>query len=71
MASAQATRDTLHRIVDGMKKEEAEALLDYLNMLADPDTLEPEELEEVTRILAEMDAGESVSLEELTKTLGE
>ena len=71
MASAQATKDTLHRIVDGMKKEEAEALLDYLNMLADPDTLDPDELEEVSRILAEMDSGEYVTWQEAKKTLAE
>ena len=71
MATESPTKDTLHRIVDDMSEQEAEALLDYLNMLVDPDTLDPDELEEVRRVLAEMDKGEYVTWEEAKKTLAE
>ncbi len=57
-------KETLRDIIDDLTEEEAEELLDFLNMRADPDTLTPEEVERIERIRAEMDAGEYVTLQD-------
>jgi hypothetical protein len=58
-------KQALREIVETLTEEEAEQLLDYLNMLADPDELSEEELAEVVEIERRMKQGEYVSLGEL------
>jgi len=63
-------KDELHQIIDVLSDEEAEELLDYLNLRADPDTLTPEELARVQAADAEIARGEYVTLEEILRRLG-
>lgn len=53
-----------------MTEEQVLDLLDYLNMLADPDDLTEEELHEVEAADARIDAGEYVTREELREKYG-
>ncbi len=62
-------KDELHQIIDVLSDEEAEELLDYLNMRADPDTLTPEELARVEAADAEIARGEYVTLDEILRRL--
>lgn len=62
-------KEELHQIIDGLTDEEAEELLDYLNLRADPDTLTPEELARVQAADAEIARGEYVTLEEILDRL--
>lgn len=64
------TKDSLHRIIDGLSEGEAERLLDWLNLQADPDRLTEGEAEEMGRVLREMGKGEYVTLEDLKADLG-
>ncbi len=41
------TKETLRRIIEKLSEEEAQDLLDYLNLQADPDTLSEAELKAV------------------------
>ncbi|MCI0778572.1 MAG: hypothetical protein J4N32_01020 [Chloroflexi bacterium] len=61
------TKDDLHRIIDGLTEEEADQLLDSINLKADPDELTPEEAADVARIRAEADY---VPLKSLRRELG-
>ena len=61
------TKDALHRIIDRLTEEEANQLLDWINLKADPDELTPEEAADVARIRAEADY---VPLESLRRELG-
>lgn len=67
MTAPPSAKQEIHQLVDAMTDAEAEDLLDYLNMLTDPDELTPEEDAE---ILARMKAGDSFSLEEVKAELG-
>lgn len=58
-------KEAIHQLVDALSDEEAEALLDYLNMLADPDELTEEELAEVQLADEEFARGEYITREEL------
>ena len=60
----------MRRIVDAMSEDEAQRLLDYLNMLADPDELTEEEVREVEEADARIDAGKYVTLGELREKYG-
>ena len=62
-----ATKDDLHRIIDRLTEAEADQLLDWINLKADPDELTPEEAADVARIRAEAD---HVPLESLRRELG-
>lgn len=62
-------KEALHHLVESMSDEKAEALLDYLNLLADPDELTEEERERVRRARAELARGDFVTLEELRQEL--
>jgi hypothetical protein len=57
-------RDALHQIVDSLSDEEAQDLLDLLNLRADPDELTTEELAEVRAIELAMKQGDEVSFED-------
>ena len=61
------TKDDLHRIIDRLTEEEADQLLDSINLKADPDELTPEEAIDVARIRAEADY---VPLKSLRRGLG-
>ena len=61
------TKDDLHRIIDRLTEEEADQLLDSINLKADPDELTPEEAADVARIRAEADY---VPLKSLRRELG-
>ena len=62
-----ATKDDLHRIIDRLTEAEADQLLDWINLKADPDELTPEEAVDVARIRTEADY---VPLESLRRELG-
>jgi hypothetical protein len=56
-------KDALHQIVESLSDEDAQELLDYLNMRADPDELTPEEFAELTAIEEAMKRGDEVDFE--------
>ncbi len=58
-------RATPRNIIDDLTEEEAEALLDFLNMQADPDTLSPEEEARVRAAHEAAMKGDYVTFEEL------
>lgn len=62
-----SVKDSIYSIVEGLSEEEAEDLLDYLNMRADPDSLTEEELARVASGRAEIANGEYVTLEEIQR----
>ncbi len=62
-------KEMLHQIVDTLSEEEAEELLDFLNMRADPDTLTDEDLARVEAAEAEIARGEYVTLEDIRRRL--
>jgi coproporphyrinogen III oxidase-like Fe-S oxidoreductase len=57
-------KEQLHRIIDGLSDEDAEELLDYLTMRANPDTFTPEDLARVKAADAEIARSEYVTLED-------
>lgn len=57
--------ESLRAIVEHRNDEEAEDLLDYLNMPTDPDTLTEEEMSRVHAGLEEIARGAYLTLEEL------
>ncbi len=62
-------KEAIHHLVDNLTDEEAAALLDYLNMRADPDALTEEEMSRVRQARAELERGDYVTIEELRKEL--
>jgi|GEM_PF-6362877 len=70
MTAPTDTRATLHAMIDSMSQEELKDLLDYLNLLSDPDELTLEEEEAVLRALEEMERGETISGEDLKREFG-
>lgn len=64
-----SAKDAIYRIVDALSEEEAEDLLDYLNMRADPDVLEEAERERMDAARAEIARGEFATLEEIRRRL--
>ncbi|MGI8551576.1 MAG: hypothetical protein ACR2PL_12455 [Dehalococcoidia bacterium] len=63
------TKETLHQIVEGLSEKDAEDLLDYLNMRADPDTLTAGEIDAVEAAEAEIARGEYITLNEIQHRL--
>ena len=61
------TKDALHRIIDRLTEDEADQLLDWIILKADPDELTSEEAADLARIRAEADY---VPLESLRRELG-
>lgn len=70
MTQATSAKQDLHRLIDAMTQEEAEDLLDFINLQNEPDTLTPEEEEAVAEGKAQIARGEYVTLEELEAELG-
>ena len=58
-------KETLRDIIDDLTEEEAEELLDFLNMRADPDTLTPEEEARVRAAHEAAMKGDYVAFEEV------
>jgi hypothetical protein len=58
------------QLIDEMSDEEAEELLDYLNLLADPDTLTDDELAKVVEAKAAIERGEFLTLRGLRAKYG-
>jgi len=70
MTTGQMTaKQALIEAVNGMTEEEAEDLLDFLELQADPGDLTDEELAAVNRARAEYDRGEYVTAEEFEAEL--
>ncbi len=61
MTAKQALREA----IESLTEDQAENLLDYVNMLRDPDELTEDELQEVLLAEAEVKAGKYITLEEL------
>ena len=70
MVAKSSPKEVVHKIVEEMTDEQVLDLLDYLNMLADPDELTEEELREVEAADARIDAGEYATREELREKYG-
>ncbi len=58
-------KQSLRERIDAMSEDEAEDLLDFLNLQDEPDTLTEEELAEVLAAEADIKAGNYITLEEL------
>ena len=70
MTAPTDTRATLHKMIDEMSQEALADLLDYLNLLSDPDELTPEEEAQVRQAMAELERGETIDGETLRRELG-
>lgn len=57
-------RDALHQIVDSLSDEEAQDLLDLLNLRTDPDDLTTEEFAEVLAIEGAMKQGDEIDFDD-------
>lgn len=68
--TTETTKDLLHRIVEDLGRDEAEELLDYLNLKADPDRLTEAELGRARSIREEMKRGNYVTREEFAEKHG-
>lgn len=60
----------LQVVIEAMSDEEAERLLDYINMRNDPDEPTPEDLAALARARGEFAGGDYVTLEQLEAELG-
>ncbi len=63
-------KEELRRILENLSEEQANDLLDYLNLRADRDTLSPEELQLANEGEAAIAKGDYVKLDQLIKELG-
>lgn len=70
MVAKSSAKEVVHKIVEEMTDEQIVDLLDYLNLVADPDELTEEELREVEAADARIDAGDYVTLEQLREKHG-
>ena len=70
MTAPATTREALHHLIDTMSDDDAQLLLDYLNMRADPDELTPEEEAEVEQALQEIERGEYDTLDDFRRKIG-
>jgi hypothetical protein len=70
MTAPASAKAELAAMIEAMTMDEAQDLLDFLNMRSDPDELTPEEEEAVLRAMAEFEAGETVSGEALKREFG-
>jgi len=63
-------KDEIRRLVDEMADSEAQRYLDFLNMMADPDELTDEDIQDFREADADYVRGDYVSLDEPAKELG-
>ena len=71
MTAPATPREALHHMIDTMSDDDAQLLLDYLNMKSDPDELTPEEEAEIEEAIKEIERGEYMTLEELRRKYDE
>lgn len=69
--SSPTLKEELHSLIEQLSDEEAEQILDYINMRLDPDELTEEEVQAVLRAREELERGETVTLDQLMKELAE
>lgn len=67
MSVQESTRETLHRVIDGLSEGELEDLLDYLDLDSDPDELSEEGKRLVKQGEEEIARGEYVDSQELRR----
>jgi hypothetical protein len=60
-------RENVHQLVDTLPEERLEDILDYINLIEDDDTLNPEEQAAVERGLEDIRQGRTISLEEFKR----
>ena len=70
MKAAMTVRESLHQLVDALPEERLDGVLDYLNLLADDDTLSPEEEDALERAEADVREGRTVSWDDFKRTHG-
>ncbi|HEY5477775.1 MAG TPA: hypothetical protein VIK11_13810 [Tepidiformaceae bacterium] len=63
-------KESLRQLIDEMSDEEAQELLAYLNLLADPDVLTESELAKVVEAEAAIERGEFLTLTEVRARYG-
>ena len=63
-------KESLRQLIDEMSDEEAQELLAYLNLLADPDVLTESELAKVVEAEAAIERGEFLTLTEVSARYG-
>ncbi|MFN8618923.1 MAG: hypothetical protein U0837_17715 [Dehalococcoidia bacterium] len=68
--SSPTLKEELHSLIEQLSDEEAEQILDYINMRLDPDELTEEEVQAVLRAREELERGETVSHEDLKREFG-
>ncbi len=62
-------KESLRRIIEGVTEEQAQDLLDYLNLRADPDTLGDKESRLVGKGETAIARGDFVTLDQLKREL--
>ena len=65
-----STKEAIIEIVMQLNEEEAQELLDFINMRADPDTLTDEEMADVHEAEREFERGEFITDAEFKKKYG-
>lgn len=70
MSAPASVKAELHELIESLSAEDAEQLLDYINMRLDPDALTPEEEQAVLQARAELERGETTSHEALKSEFG-
>ena len=70
MTAPASVKAELHELIDGMSNEQAQSLLDYLNMTSDPDELTEEEEEAAKKAMEEYLRGEAIDGAQLERELG-
>ncbi len=63
-------KESLRQLIDEMSDEEAQELLAYLNLLADPDVLTESELAKVVEAEAAIERGEFLTLTKVRARYG-
>lgn len=69
--SSPTLKEELHSLIEQLSDEEAEQILDFINMRLDPDELTEEEVQAVLRARDELERAETMTLDELNKELSE
>jgi hypothetical protein len=70
VAIRRETRQQIDRLIEGLNQEEAEDLIDYLNLRADPDSLSRSEAEEFAAGREEIRRGQYFTREQLRDKYG-
>ena len=70
MTAPVSVKQELHDLIETLSAEDAEAMLDYINMRLDPDELSEEDEAAVRKAMEELERGETMSAEQLKRELG-